>query len=269
MTALNHSFDRALALDVMAADRVRGATTPEWANMVGPFGGVTAAVLLRAVEQHPERLGEPVALTVNFAAPIADGTFDVVTRLVRINRTNQHWAIDLWQDEAIKTSATAVFGTRRDTWSDTERTPPAVPGPDEAPPSAGAAPSTKRIYEMRFVEGAAPADGAGPAAESTTTLWVRDRDGRALDFAALAALSDVFYPRVYLRRGRFSPAGTITLTTYFHTDGDDLAATGGDFVLARAAANTFSRGYFDQFAELWSGDGRLLVTTHQLVYFKD
>jgi hypothetical protein len=35
--------------------------------MAGPFGGVTAATLLRAIEVHPDCLGEPVAPTVNFA----------------------------------------------------------------------------------------------------------------------------------------------------------------------------------------------------------
>ena len=59
--------------------------------MVGPFGGITAAVLLRAIESHPDRLGEPVALTVNFAAPIVDGEFEISRRAPRTNRTNQHW----------------------------------------------------------------------------------------------------------------------------------------------------------------------------------
>ena len=70
-----------------------GAGLAEWANMVGPFGGITAAVLLRAIESHPDRLGEPVALTVNFAAPIVDGEFEISRRAPRTNRTNQHWIV--------------------------------------------------------------------------------------------------------------------------------------------------------------------------------
>ncbi|HEY2197804.1 MAG TPA: hypothetical protein VGH69_08940 [Mycobacterium sp.] len=52
-----HAFDRAIALEVVDDDVVRGATRPEWANMVGPFGGVTAAILLRAIQLHPESAG--------------------------------------------------------------------------------------------------------------------------------------------------------------------------------------------------------------------
>ncbi|KUI40370.1 acyl-CoA thioesterase II [Mycobacterium sp. GA-2829] len=265
-----HPFDAAVALEpVLHAGHWRGHTHPDWANMVGPFGGMTAAVLLHAVEKHPDRIGEPVALTVNYAAPVADGAFDVVATCIRTNRTNQHWVVELRQDGAVKTNATAVFGTRRDTWSDTEATMPEVPAPDRVAESglpdiivwAG-------NYETRYVEGGVPGEGAGPAPSSATTLWARDRRGRGLDFPALTAMSDIFYPRVFLRRGAISPAGTISMTIYFHADSAALGAVGDDYVLARTRGNRFSRGYFDQSAELWSRAGELLVTTHQVVYFK-
>jgi len=264
-----HPFDEAITFDSAEPGRLRGKTSTDWANMVGPFGGLTAAALLRAVENHPDRIGEPIALTVNFAAPIADGAFDITTTAVRTNRTNQHWLMELSQDDAVTTNATAVFGLRRDTWSQTERPSVTVPGPEEIAPTG--LPDVivwARNYDMRFVEGAIPGRDAEPAPSSTTTLWARDRLGRPLDFASLTALSDVFYPRIFLRRGRASPAGTISLTTYFHADATELAAVGDDFVLCRAHANRFSRGYFDQSAEIWSRAGELLVTTHQLVYFK-
>jgi acyl-CoA thioesterase len=264
-----HPFDEAIQLDRTEAGRLRGKTSADWTNMVGPFGGMTSALLLRAIEIHPDRIGDPVALTVNFTAPIADGEFDITTTTVRTNRTNQHWLAELSQGGEVTTNATAVFGLRRDTWSDTERPSLSVPQPDEIQPSG--LPEMivwARNYDMRYVDGAAPGPNAEPAPSSTTTLWARDRLSRGLDFASLAALSDIFYPRVMLRRGAVSPAGTISLTTYFHADADELAAAGGDFVLCRARANRFSRGYFDQSGEIWSRTGELLATTHQLVYFK-
>nr|WP_235849511.1 thioesterase family protein [Mycolicibacterium doricum] len=265
-----HPFDEAVALQPTdQPGRWRGHTHAEWANMVGPFGGMTAAVLLRAVELQPERIGEPVALTVNFAAPVADGPFDIVAQAVRTNRTNQHWLIELWQDGAVKTNATAVFGIRRGTWSDTEQAMPIVPKPEDVAESG--LPDTivwARNYEMRYIKGGVPGLAARPEPSSVTTLWARDRGGRTLDFPSVTAMSDIFYPRVFLRQGAMSPAGTISLTTYFHADAQNLAAVGGDYILASARANRFSRGYFDQSAELWSATGDLLVTTHQMVYFK-
>ncbi|HLR98458.1 MAG TPA: thioesterase family protein [Mycolicibacillus parakoreensis] len=268
-----HPFDRALDLEPTAptgepADTVRGRTHPAWANMVGPFGGITAATLLHAAATHRDVAGDPVALTVNFAGPIADGAFSVTRRAVRTNRSTQHWTLQLTQGDAVATTATAVFGAHRDTWADTEITAPPAPAPDQVP-RGGLADSIAwaQRYDMRFTEGPLPTDGTA-SASSTTTLWVRDAAGRPLDFPALAALADVFYPRVFLRRGGFVPASTISLTTYFHVDAAELADLGDDYLLADAHANRFSRGYFDQSAHLWSRAGQLVASTHQLVYFK-
>jgi acyl-CoA thioesterase len=267
---VRHPFDAAIALDSMDGGLVRGRTHPDWANMVGPFGGVTAATLLRAIEMQPDRLGEPVALTVNFAAPITDGNFDIVVGSARTNRSNQHWIAQLRQDGQTRTTATALFGLRRDTWTDTEAHPPVVPTPEQA----GARDQSDfapwlRNYEMRVVEGPAPTRMEQASSDSTTTLWVRESRPRRLDHPALAAMCDVFYPRVFLRRGKFVPAGTISLTTYFHADDEQLQMVGDDFLLGSARANRFGGGYFDQSAALWSRSGTLLATSHQIVYFKD
>ncbi len=164
-----------------------------------------------------------------------------------------------------------MFGIRRDTWSDTELAPLTVPPPEEVEPTGLPDPIVwASNYEMRYVEGAIPGDGATPAPSSATTLWVRDRRGRDLDFAALTAMSDIFYPRVFLRRGAPSPAGTISLTTYFHADAArpvrPWAPTSSWAALAptdsRAASST-SR------LRSGAGAGSCWSTTHQLVYFKD
>jgi hypothetical protein len=40
-------------------------------------------------------------------------------------------------------------------------------------------------------------------------------------------------------------------------------------VLGVARASHFGKGYHDQVAEIWSRDGLLLATSHQIVYFKE
>ena len=120
---------------------------------------------------------------------------------------------------------------------------------------------------MRFAEGSFSGGAVQTGSSSTTTLWVRDAAQRQVDFPALTAMSDIFFPRVYLRRG-IIPAGTISMTTYFHADSQHLDALAGDYILATARADRFDRGFFDQNAQLWSRDGALLATTYQIVYFK-
>ncbi len=86
LTRTQHLFDDATR--VTAGDsRWQGQTSEDYWAFVGPFGGATAATILRALIDHPERAGDPLALTVNYCAPIAEGAFDLDVRLVKANRS--------------------------------------------------------------------------------------------------------------------------------------------------------------------------------------
>src|SRR6266481_7828116 len=94
LTKTPHLFDD--ATQVTAGDsRWQGKTSEDYWAFVGPFGGATAATILRALIDHPQRAGDPLALTVNFCAPIAQGAFDLDVRLVKANRSTQHWCVEL------------------------------------------------------------------------------------------------------------------------------------------------------------------------------
>ena len=280
-----HPFDEALALTPVAATarqqvreapaRFDGQPHPAYANMVGPFGGVTAAQMLQAVLQHPQLLGEPVALTVNFAAAVVDAPFRVEARPVRTNRSTQHWTVTLTQSgadgvDAVMLTATAVTAVRRDTWSAVDSPMPAVTAPADVP----RAPFTDRVrwvgrYDMRPLAGAIPQHWDGTEADSLTQLWLRDDPPRPLDFLSLTALADAFFPRIWRRRALMTPIGTVSMTVYFHAGADELAATGESYLLGQARAQSFFNGFFDQSAELWNEAGHLLATTHQIVYYKE
>lgn len=271
-----HPFDTAIALHAEADNRFSGHTSAAYANMIGPFGGVTAATLLNAICVHPARLGDPVALTVNYAGPVADGPFTLHAVPVRTNRSTQHWRVDLVQDEAIACTATAVFALRRETWSSPEIARPEVPDAPNVPVNAMPARVVWfKQYEMRFVQGGMPDFRNPPLVDDTThhdttsTLWVRDEPPRPLDFPALASICDVFIPRIFLRRQRPVPAGTVSITSYFHADAAQLAAQGSQPVLATACAQNFRNGFFDQSGTVWGSDGKLLASTHQVVYYKE
>lgn len=265
-----HVFDQAIALQPLGEGCFAGETSPAYANMVGPFGGVTAATALNAVLHHHALLGEPVALTVNYAAALADGPFEVVARPARTNRSTQHWVVDIVQGGETVLTATAVTAARRETWSVDEPASPDMPTPDAVGrPNMAALVEWVRRYDIRITEGAIPTvwDGGGDA--SRTTLWMRDEPARPLDFCSLAAMADVFYPRVWLRRATRVPAGTVSMTVYFHAGGAQLAAVGSGWLKGQASAQAFRNGFFDQTAQVWSEAGQLLATTHQVVYFKE
>lgn len=274
----DHPFDAAIALQARDDGSCEGRTSPAYANFIGPYGGITAAQCLNAVLQHPQRLGDPVAYTVNFAAAVADGAFDVRARPARTNRSTQHWIIEMLQGEEVVATATALTAVRRPTWGGHEAHMPQVPRPHDVARTQRRGVAWLERYEMRFLVGMIPRDWDGQGAdESLSRLWVRDDPPRPLDFASLTALSDVFFPRIWLRRARQTPLGTVTLSVYFHSDTAQLAAAGpgsesgasSGYLLGQARGQGFGSGYFDHAGQLWSESGELLATTHQVMYYKE
>ena len=166
-------------------------------------------------------------------------------------------------------TGTAFTALRRETWSLDEEPMPHCPPPQQVPIATGGIPMEwVKQYDMRPIAGAMPTVWDGSGDSSLTQLWVRDQPPRPLDFTSLTALSDVFFPRLFVRRATAVPVGTVTMTVYFHADTAQLQATGSNYLLAQARAQAFRNGYFDHTAQLWNEAGVLLVTTHQLVYFK-
>jgi acyl-CoA thioesterase len=270
-----HPFDQALHLTAGGApNHYRGATSPAYWNMVGPFGGYTAALAIRAVLQHPALLGEPVALTVNYAGATTEGPFTITATPARTNRSTQHWVIAISQTNAagepeVAMTASIMTALRRDTWHANDAPMPVVPELSAAVKDRrDDAPAWLERYDMRFVHGSIPTPFDGREASSLTQLWMRDDPPRLLDFASLTALADVFYPRIWLRRATRVAAGTVSMTTYFHASQAQLSEVGTGYLLGQAQAQAFRHGFFDQTAQLWSEAGTLLATSMQLVYYK-
>lgn len=270
-----HPLDDALQLAVREPGVYTGRTTEAYWNMVGPFGGITAATMLQAVLQHPQLLGDPLSLTVNFAGAVAQGDFAIRATPVRTNRSTQHWMLTLEQpgtdgEPVVATTATAVTAVRRETWGVSDTPMPAAARPAEcerAEPAFRA--QWLSAYEIRPVSGNLPTVWDDRGDDSLSQLWVRDAPARTLDFAALAAVSDVFFPRIWLRRARRVPAGTVSITTYFHASSAQLAQSGTGYLFAQARAQEFRNGFCDQTAQLWNEDGLMLTTSHQIVYYKE
>ena len=272
MQSETHALDEATRLVPLGEGWWAGATHAAYANMAGPFGGVTAAALLNAVLVDSRRSADPIALTVNFCGPIADGEFEIETKLQRGGKTTQHWSMELKQKGVVCTTASAVCGARKPVWSHYPVNGPSAPPRDGlAEMSKAGRPEWTRRYSFRFVEGGLdnyPRDD-GQILSPRTLAYIQDAPGRPLDFVSLAALSDAFFVRIMHARGTFQPMATVSLTSYFHAGADELAAIGAAPLIGEADAAIFHNGFADQNCALWTTDGRLIANGVQITWYKE
>lgn len=268
MTEFSHPFDRAIALTQKDSNVFAGRTADDYWNVISPYGGVTAATILQAVLGHPDRIGDPIAMTVNFAGAIQKGELTIRAWPVRTGRSTQHWQMELRQtaDPQPLATATAVFAVRRNTWRDTESAMPKVDGPEMYQRFVVPRPLPfLERYDVRYVDSS---PYAGSEASLTQT-WIGDVPPRRLDYPAIASYCDSFIPRLFVRKGAASPISTVTMSINFHVDSTSLSGMPGAFAFGQSRANGFHDGFYDQEGKLWSEDGHLLATTHQMVWFKD
>jgi len=266
-----HPFDDAMSLSEIEKGRFRGATSSEYANMTGPFGGVTAAVLLNAVLQSEDQAHHPVALTVNFCKAMADGEFEITANAQRTGKYTQHWSLELIQEGTICATASVVCGARPEAFNHHASGMPDVPPADACQShSTERMPSWFQRYDFRYAQGA-PAFSRTPfevPADSKSLLWIEDKPARPLDYLSLAALADCFLLRFVHVIGTLVPAGTVSMTTYFHATPEEIVAQGAGPILGMAEGKRFQSNFHDQHMEIWSRDGLLLATGAQIVWYK-
>lgn len=264
MDAMTHPLDDAVTLE-RRGDLAVAHTHEGWMNMVGPYGGITAATVMAAIVEHPDRIGDPVALTVNYAAPIAEGEWSLDVRVVRTNRSNQHWLVVAEQGGEVVVTATAVTSRVSGGWGDQELDIPQNDGPDAYPIAKSPLPLRwLDRYDMRFVSGGFDAI---PSESSRSVLWLGHTEPRPWDHVAVACAVDAVFPRGFLRIGTSTAFGTVTMTTYFHSGAQELAAMPAPVLMDTTAAR-YANGYYDQSVRLFSSSGALIATSHQAVYFK-
>lgn len=235
--------------------------------MVGPYGGITAAILLNAVLRDERRNGEPLVLTVNYCAPVRDAPFEIVLTLARTNRTTQHWSLEMRQtDEALTVAqAQVIMGVRRELWSQPAPNPPALPPQDtlrRRAPREGI--RWFDHYDIRLAKN--PMKNDDPT--EPILSWLRDDPPRALDYPALAGLADTFFPGIFAHRKAIMPIATVSMNVYFHTTSDEMMTIGGDWLTGRTGGNIYRNGFFDCESQIWHRDS-LIATTQQIVWYRD
>ena len=265
-----HPFDASLELDPAAgAPQVdpatfRARTSTRYRNAIGPFGGWTAALLVKGVLSMPEARGHPLSLDAIFMGPIDDGELEVRVSRLRQNRSVGFWRAEIWQHARMCAHAQIALSLSRSGSLLQDAQAPAMPPPDEIPVYVNPREPVPWIEQYVFK----PVHGfLFSRAESMDALtWVRDAVPRPLDAISLTALCDTPFPSPWIRLDSQTPVSTVSFSVYYRAAGAALAQVGDDFVLMESRAAVMRDGYVDQFTHLWSRAGRLLAQTQQMLW---
>ncbi|MDX1497403.1 MAG: thioesterase family protein [Salinisphaeraceae bacterium] len=258
-------FDQDTAITHLGSGIYEAQLHDRWKVVLGPNGGYLMAIVLRAMQAEitaatgePER--SPRSLTLHYlAAPVA-GTLRIDTRIERNGRNLSTITARFSQAERLIGIGIAAFGKPREgiefnDWPAPEVTP--VESLQDWDPFGGHGPVFLKNWQMRHAL-------AVDESHARTGGWMRLVDTRSPDALSVAAMSDTWFPPLFMKTSRPLPAPTIDLTVHFRDDINTLNLATDSWVLGVFETRVAHQGYFEEDGCLWDEQGRLLAHSRQL-----
>lgn len=255
--------------DVMAAvggtpGDSRVTVTPSWQQGRTLFGGLQAAIAVRAMRGLIGDAAPLRTLQTTFIAPIAAGDIRVATRVLRSGKSATHVEAQLFDGDQLACAVLGIFGLSR------------VSVLSIAPPWPGLIMPPSQARELRYVEGITPAftqylnfrwaTGGMPfrgAAEPRTQIYVRMKDQVSVGESQLIALADsIPSPGLSVLTTRAQASSMTWMLELLRPDYDAAADA---WWLMDAEVSAAQSGYLSQTATLWSPDRKAIALSRQSV----
>ena len=241
------------AFEALVSDR--------WNGLAGVNGGYLLALCTQSLGRVLP-FPDPLVVSAFFLRPGSCGPATVRAEVVRTGKTTAFGQASLWRDDKEVVRATAAFtdlakASERADLTFTGGPAPGLPPPEECfvlPPSG--LPEVTLTQRLEFRSTAPPGwlDGQ-PSGNPVQEFWMRFRDGREPDIAALPLLVDAAAPAV-LEVGVLST--TVQLTAHLR------ARPAPGWLACRAVTRFVAGGYNEEDFEIWDSAGALVAQSRQL-----
>jgi acyl-CoA thioesterase len=263
------SFETASRFEQVEPGLYTGFVDATWYQGRGVYGGLVAAILVRAFENEVGDSSRLLrTLTVHFCAPVvAEVPVDVQVRVERVGRYVTQVTGRMVQGGETVATSTATLGADRpgsaSAWL--HETVPYMPplATSAIAPDLPLMPDFTRFVQYRYCVGGVPFSGHS---EAEIGGWCRFREPVIADTAMFAALLDVWPPAVSaMANGLTATASSVDLSYHFlqPLPLSEVSATEEYFMVSRSRAGV--PGYAEEQGELWTRDGRLVARTRQWV----
>ena len=234
-----------------------------WTQGRTVFGGLQAALLVRAMRLQKPAMPPLRSLQVAFIGPVLPGMQQLHVQCLRQGKSVT-WLEGriIGADGAVACMAIAVFGRARE--SAVHLVPPRPPvlrTPEDSvqlPRVPGKSPAFTEFLEQRWSDGAMPFCGGKVP---RTQVHLRFRDEPRIDESTVVALADAIPPTGTSVLQRPAPASSMTWTLELLRDRLDDFPDG--YWCMDAEATSAAEGYVFQTATLWSPDGQPVALSRQ------
>jgi acyl-CoA thioesterase len=254
---------------VRPLDDAWAAETPEsWSQGRTIFGGLQAALAVRAMRDLTPQSTPLRVLQTSFIAPVPPGRLRIEAKVLRSGRSVTHVEARIMDQGQTACLVVGVFGQARRSVIEVQPLKPQAPPAEAAEPFSyieGVTPQFTRQVTMRWVNGVSFYRGA---AEPKTQIYVGLRDEPYAGPGVLGEAQIIGYADMTPSPGLSllnapTPASSLTWTLELLTD--DFGPARDGLWLMDSAVDAGRDGYLNETATLWSPEGRAVALSRQSV----
>lgn len=246
-------------------ETVSAFSVPEsWTQGRTVYGGLSAALLLKALEQKVASDKSLRALNVAFSAPtMPNEAFEIQTELLREGRTIAQWQARLIQNNTICVQVQAVFGLPLESnLSIHAFKAPEIPSLEKAMiyPSDNA-PGFTQYFVMAQSQGDLPVSGGKSLALGGFMKF--KQAPQKITVAHLVAMIDVWPPATMMQMKELKAGSTVNWTMQFPQPMAEIATN--EFVGYQAEIQYSEGGFGITHAKIWNAKNELLALSQQTI----
>lgn len=242
--------------------------TDTWTQGRTVFGGLQAALAVRAMRGLVPQDIPLRVLQTSFIAPVLAGTLRIEAKVLRSGKSVTHAEARILDQGQTACLVVGVFGHARQSMIEVRPPKPSAPPAEAAalfPYIEGVTPLFTRQVTMRWVDGVTLYKGA---TKPSTKIYVGFRDEPYAGPGALGEAQIIGYadiapsPGISLVR---EPTNSSSLTWTLELLGDDHGPARDGLWLLNREIDSGRDGYLNESATLWSPDGRPVALSRQSV----
>lgn len=249
------SFGEATALRPLNEGRFAAELSLAWCYEGAANGGYLLALVARAALAATGRAHVHV-VSGSFVRAAHPGAAEVVIEQVRVGKQLGNVRAIVVQDSAVVLDALLVLGARPGAQPSWQKSPDAAPAPFGSCQTRARRPGLFPGLDIRYDPAAAP-DPRHSTGEGCVRGWVSFRDGSAPDSLAVLLAADMMPPSV-LNLGMRGWAPTVQMTVFLR------AVPNPGPLAVSCSARYVADGWFDENADVYDSDGRLIAQARQL-----
>lgn len=238
------------------------ATIPEnWMQGRTTYGGLSAALCLKAVQNSHPDLPPLRSAHINFVGPVG-GDISITTKIIRRGRSVSFIRAELFGEKGLAADVTFCFAQSRESKLNKQFvSAPQQPSFKDAGDlfAAGPGPAFTQNYECKLASGGYPISGS---TEHEHFLWVRHKDTHATDLSALIGIADMPPPAVLPMFTEFAPISS--MTWMINILSENLSTEDGWWLLRTKGEHAVD-GYSSQDMQVWNSQGELIISGRQNV----